>query len=262
MNILVAPSGLTGESEGLGLSRSEPDSFEAIDRASDEMREIAERWQDRLAVEGHTIAENYAEGRLSIILDLHISAPIAGDRMGLSADESPFLNREVFASAVYTCDVPNKRDIFLGNQQPVLVFDVEGVQSPDGITTPSFVRLYGIHDKVDDVFGGLMFQSTVDGVYKFLPGVANWKCRTMMTFPSSVELNVADSVIKRGPEVVNSITDGEKDGFCNILGDGNVQRAIRSVRIVLDQNTVNASAMKDSGLNVQVVDVLIGPFDL
>jgi hypothetical protein len=56
----------------LGPLGSEKDTLDAIDRASDEMREIAQRWQDRATVEGHTIAENYAVGSVSLVCNLHI----------------------------------------------------------------------------------------------------------------------------------------------------------------------------------------------
>jgi len=61
--------------QSLGFSCREENALDAIEGATNEMRETAEPWQYCLTVERHTIAENYAEGGPSLICDLNILEP-------------------------------------------------------------------------------------------------------------------------------------------------------------------------------------------
>ena len=116
--------------------RSEPNLPQAMESAADEMREIAERWHDRLTVERHSIAENYADGRVSLICDLNILAPDARVDRNARVNQCPFNDGEVFASSVFAVDRPNVRNILFRDQEPVLVFDIKSVQTPEGIPFP------------------------------------------------------------------------------------------------------------------------------
>ena len=246
----------------LGLFRGEENSLNAVNRATDEMREIAERWQDRLTVEGHSIAENYAEGRLSLIFDLNILAPYAGVDRDVRVNHCPLSDGEVFASAIFAVDRPNVRNVFLRDQEPVLVFNVESVEIPEGFSSPSLVRLYGIHDEVDDCFGGLLFQSTIDSSYKFIPGGANREVCVRIPGPGRLKLNIADREVESAPEIMNRIADSEKHSVWGDLIHADFKDAISSLRIFLDQNTVRVSLGEIPRLQVKVIDVLVGPFDL
>ena len=126
----MAPELLLGEENPLN----------AIDRATDEMREIAKRWQDRLTVERHSIAENYADGRVSLICDLNILAPDARVDRDARMNHCPLGDSEVFATAIFAVDRSDMRNVFLRDQEPVLVFNVESVKTPQGFSYPP---LYG-----------------------------------------------------------------------------------------------------------------------
>ena len=105
------------------------------------MREIAQCWQDRLTVERHSIAKNYAEGRLSLICDLNTLASDTGVDRDVRVNHCPLNDSEVFASAIFAVDRPNVRNSLLCDQESVLVFNVERVKSPEGISYPSLVWL-------------------------------------------------------------------------------------------------------------------------
>lgn len=249
----------------LGFSGREENLLDTIDSATDEMREIAERWQNRLTVERHTIAENYADGRLSLICDLNILVPDTRIFGRCGVDDRPLNDCEVFASAVFAVNSPNVRNVFLRNQEPMLVFNVECIKTPEGFSTPSLVRLYGIHDEVEDGFGNplpLLFQSTIDGVYKFIPALADRETGVGVAGCSGLELNIAHNEIKRTSEIVDSVANSKQDFFGRGLIHADLKNAISSLRIVLDQDTVRASVGELSRLSVKIVDVLVGPFDL
>lgn len=256
---------LSANSVQAPLRASEKYFFNAVDSAANEMREIAQRWQNRLSAERHTIAENYAEGRLSLICDLNILAPDARVDRDARMNHCPLSDSEVFASAIFTVDGPNVCNIFLRNQEPVLVFNVETVKSPNRFSYPSLVRLYRIHDEFEYQFGSplpLLFQSAIDGVYKFIPGRADRKVSVRVPSSGCIEFDVAHREIESTSEVVDRIADSEKHSVWGDLIHADLKDAISSLRIVLDQNTVRVSLGEFSRLQVEVVDVLVGPFDL
>lgn len=226
------------------------------------MRETAQRWQNRLSVERHSIAENYAEGRLSLICDLNIFPPDASVGGGLGVDDRPLGDCEVLASAIFAMNSHNVRNVLLRDQEPVLVFNVECVKTQEGFPYPSLVRLYRIHDEVEDCFGGLLFQSTIDGSYKFIPGRADWKTGVPVPKSGGLELNIAHNEVKRTSEIMDSVANSKQDFIGSGLIHADLKNTISSLRIVLDQDTVRASFVELSRLQVKIVDVLIGPFDL
>jgi hypothetical protein len=246
----------------LRLSRREPNAFEAIDRATDEVREVKDRWQNSLTVKRHSIAENYADGRLSLICDLNILAPDTRIDRDAGMDHCPLGHGEVLATAIFAVDRPDVRNVLLRDQEPMLVFNVESVQTPQGLAYRSLVRLYLIHDEVDDCFGGLMFQSTVNGVYKFIPGSADRKVSVRVSGPGCIEFNVAHHEIESDPEIMDRITDSEKHSIRSGFTRADLKDALSSLRIVLDRDIVRASVGELPRLSVKIVDVLVGPFDL
>lgn len=248
--------------QALGISRREENALDAINRATDEMREIGERWQDRLTVESHSIAENYADGRISLICDLDILAPDTREDRDAGMNHCPLNHSEVFATAIFAVDRPDVRNVFLRNQEPVLVFNVECVKTPEGFSATSLVRLYSIHDEVEDCFGGLLFQSAITGSYHTIPGISDRKRSVGIARGSGIEFNIAHHEIKRGSKIVERIADGEKHSLWSGFTRADLEEAISSLRIVLDQDVVRASVGELCRLSVKVVDVLIGPFDL
>jgi len=242
--------------------RGKPDALEAIESAADEMRQISKRWQDRATVERHTVAENYAEGRLSLICDLHILVPDTGVDGAAGRMEGPFRYHEVFCTAVFAVNVPDIHHVFPSDQQPVLILDVENVQSPEGFSSASRVWLYPLHDVIDDCFGGLLFQSSIDGDYKFVPRFVKGKLGEPVSTSQRRELHIANGKVESARKIVNRVPDDQKNVFRNSLISTDLEKAISGLRIIIDQNTVRAAFVEVSGLQVEIIDVLIGPFDL
>jgi hypothetical protein len=109
---------------------------------------------------------------------------------------------------------------------------------------------------------GLLFQSTITGSYHTLPGVADWKTGVGIAGGSRVELNIAHHEVESAPEIVDRIADSEKHPVWGDVIRADLENAISGPRIVLDQDTVRASLGELPRLQVKVVDVLVGPFDL
>jgi hypothetical protein len=110
-------------------------SFESRESSGDEYSEFAQRWKNMLAFEGQPLAEQYAHGRIAFVCDLYTSF-LRGNHESSSTSNSPFGNRELFASFVYVADIANPLKLQMGDDEPMFVLNVETVKSPEGITTP------------------------------------------------------------------------------------------------------------------------------
>jgi hypothetical protein len=175
-------------------------SFDAIDRAADEMRELGEDWENWLTIQRHSIAENYAEGRLALICDLNIRLP---------------------ETYVVRCRV--REDSTRARRA--------------------------------------MFQSTLDGGLKFIPGGVNREFSVLGPSSNSREFHVVKAEIKSAHQVVDDIPDDKQDFLWGRLVRSDLKDTISRLRIVLDQDTVAASVGEGSPLQVKIIDVLIGPLD-
>ncbi|MGC1361814.1 MAG: hypothetical protein WA419_07645 [Silvibacterium sp.] len=229
---------------------------------ADEYREIAERWKNQAALEGHSVAEKYAAGRLALVCDLNVSLA-SGDADGPKAVRSgcQFTEEERFARLVFNADVPDVLEMDLGDEEFVLVQNVQCVKLPDGLSIPSFVRLYHVQDEVADPLGGLMFESSIDGVLHFLPGVVNRKLRELGSLPSGSELNVAGRIVQGGSQIMDRIPDNAHHPFRNALEWNDVEGIAASLGIVLDGDFIRVGSLEGSKFRVKFQDVLFGPFD-
>lgn len=235
-------------------------SLNAKDSAVNEYREIVQRWEDMLAAEGQSVSENYANGRFSLICDLDLSFT-RGEFGRVVLGGSPLGEFKLFAILIYVADLSKPLELNMGDKQPVFVLNVESVQGPDSLPIPSLVRLYDIHDEVDDPFGGLMFESAVDGGYKFIPCIAYRKLSVLRPLSCMAELDIVGDKIESGAQVVQSVSSDTHELFWNGFTRLELERVVTSIGISLDKNGVRVSVDADQN-SVQVSDVLFGPLNL
>lgn len=250
---------MTGQQ--LRLARCKPNVLDAVESAANEIRQAAKRWNDVMTVERQTVAKNYTDGRVSLVCDLHFF-PIADKGVASGVVDGPFINGELFASAILTANVPNVRQLFFSEQDYVFVLDVQSVQIPECIAIPSSVRLNLIHDEVADLFGGFLFESSVDGTYKALPGSTHEEGSLVFPFTRSVKLNVANSMVKCASEVVESIANDGQQVVINSLLHAEVKKAVSRMQVILNRDVVRVTIPDLPNLRCEVIDVLVGPLDL
>lgn len=244
----------------LGSDRQE-NPFDAVECAANEYREAVQCWKDGLTVHWHSPAKNYAEGRCALVFDLNLLF-IGRDSRHVSRNGGPVRKREYLARFVFVADIPNKLELQMGNQQPVFVFNVETVNGPDGVPIPSLVRLYDIHNEVDDPVGGLLYQSTIDGTYKFISGRAHRKVGVASSLPCGSKFNVADSKVESTSEIMQSVSGDAHEYTRHPFSRNELQEVVASTRIVLDLNFVRVTFLELPDLNIQIVDVFTGPLNL
>jgi len=263
-----APSEKQEQGQLSQVSESRPgapgkkDALDVIDRATNDRRQIAQRWKDVLAAEGQSVGENYANGRISLIYDLNVSLP-GGEVGHVLSRSSPLWNYKNFTTLVFVANVPDPLPLQMWDQQPVLIFNVESVQGPDVIPISSLVGLYNIHDEVDDPFGGLMFESAIDGCFKFILGVVHRKLGVFSSLSSSSKFNIIGDKIERSSEIMQSVSNYAHEFFWHGLTKLELERITSGVRVTFNPNGVKVTL--DDFANqksIQVSDVLFGPLDL
>jgi hypothetical protein len=236
-------------------------SFEREESPADDFGEIAERWKDWKAFEGHTVAEKYAQGRIALICDIHVSFTGRNVRSA-TVSNSPFCDGECFASLVYVADIPNVLQLQMGNDEPMLVLNVETVKLEDGVSVPSLVGLYRIHDVVDHPFGGLTFQSFRDGSFKIIPCLVRRELYILRSLASEGEFNVAQCKVEGAPEIMDHIADDAHKIRGQSLTRDEFERIIAGIRFTLHADNVSVIADEFQEAKVELLDVLTGPLDL
>lgn len=234
--------------------------FNVIDRTSHHALQIAQRWKDVVAAERCTLSENYVEGRFALICNLEIS--FSGREDGFSYSQTGhFGNGKCATSLVYVANLPDPMKVRIADKDPVFIFDVEVMNGPDLEPISSLVGLYDIADEVNDPFGGLMFESAVNGGYKFIPSIAHRKLGVRSSFSGSGELYVVGNVIESSPEVVKGVSNNAHEILWNGFTWHEMKRIVSGVRISLDLDRVRV--IVDGNKNIaQLTDVLFGPLDL
>ena len=237
------------------------DRFHVLNDAADHMSQLLERWENRLILQGQSLVEEYEQGRLTLVCDLDVSMARKWSDASLRGSENPKINSNFLASVVLKAKVTQHADVHDWKQEPMLVNDVEFVQGPEGVI-PSVVRFYGIHDEVRDCFGGLMYQSALDGSYKFIPSFSKWESAMVIITPKATENNLINCNVERPLEVVEGISDHERSVSWKSFRFLVAKNIFPSLRGFIDNDVVEVTFLEIQNAVVKVTDVLLGPFDL
>src|SRR2546425_8639441 len=234
------------------LSAGEQRLLDCLHDARDQLRELMQRWDNRLTGE-ESVAEEYIKGRLSIGFQMKL-----GD---IATEPHAARDRGKSDGGAIVLSVKHRK----GNgwdQQSVLVHLVEVVQSANGlIPSLASIGLYLINNQVDDVCTSNLYRSVMNGAYKLLSGVAYWESN-ILNRSAGVGDNIVGHMIKRSPQVVDCITDDQWDGLWHRFRDVEFHRALTRLRVFLGANTIKVTLQEGDNLLLQIEDVLIGPFDL
>src|SRR5262249_3047720 len=151
-----------------------------------------------------------------------------------------------------------------GNQKPMLVRNVEVMDGVEGIIS-SPVWLHRINNQITDVEdrrANSLLYSPIHRAYKFIPRFLKRKPCIFSNFSAFKLDNFAHHQIESRPQVVDAVADHE----CGIGGNGlselEVQKILSSVSIKLYSQAVEVGFAKEQYPFSQIVDVLVGPFDL
>jgi len=248
--------------EGVSRPDGEKNRLDAVNRCTDVYLKLAKRWENQTALLGHSLIENYCEGRLAFVCDLDISVPQASVIGCPIIGDHPVGNLNLLVSLVYKANTIDYSDLHMRNDELMLIGNVETVQSPEGSPIPSSVRLYRIHDVVDDWARGLRFESAIDGAEKLIPSFADEETGFVVPSASVSKLNIADSEIESRSEIMKCVSKDQREIIRNRLTRFDVNNITSALRIVLDQETVRIVRSEVPHLSFKIVDVLFGSSEL
>ena len=124
--------------------------LQLVNDASDGLRQLMERWDNRLVPESTSFSERYVEGRLSVVLNLEVIGEVHWLRFCVVPIDGPCgfipINAEVTVSNGFE---GNRYGRHGRNEKPMLVVNVCIVQGVEKIV-PSFVWLDDVDDCIDN----------------------------------------------------------------------------------------------------------------
>jgi hypothetical protein len=241
--------------------------FKGINRARDILRQIGDRWNDRLVIEGNLRAEQYRRGRMAFLVYLKLSAAAEPKPVGVFSEVGLHICRENVAVLVLKADIGESHYLEYWNQQLMLVPDVHIVQDPQG-PIPSLVGSYIVNDKIAQLESAvvsekfLLFESTIYGTYKFLPLISNWEARPFIghSCGDSIEGAVVHKV-KGAAQIMERIAYDDSPVVDRKVPEDSHGDNVAPF-LLLDCDGVKIGSGKPVNEFVQVMDVLQGPFNL
>lgn len=236
--------------------RGEELHLQAADRAADEFRKLAERSKNILTLHRQSIIDRYLHYGLTIICDLDVSSPVTWTRSVARRNEGPI--RNIKSVSVVYCANPLNTVVVQMDRPPLLSLGVENVHGPDGLAIPSLVRLYNVHDELEDVFGGVMFQSQFNGAFKVISGRVDREYGDR----GIVMGNVQPSGIECTSEVAEGFGERGQEVNWHGLWRFKPEQVVSGLRIMLNDDRIGVSVAGIRDHGVKIVDVLLGPFNL
>jgi hypothetical protein len=207
-----------------------------------------------------SLAEQYANGKLAMILDVvpyrevevEGTVPVHGEGRDILGSSRLILHRSAFESAV--------SDYW--NQQLVLIDNIEIVKSPEGII-PSTIRLYVGDDRLVDSRCGQIYVSSAQLTFETLARFGEGESRVLVNDGEIDPLrDNKPCVIQRGSEIVNGVPDNQ----------GHLPKQSRGVpRMILEGlcayctiyvDRGNVTLLQRQGRTIDVRNMLLGPVNL
>jgi len=235
-----------------------------VDYIKCELRKLMERWDNRLTPKGLAVLKEYVEGRLKIALELEIGGQSVGYTylsVGVNQDGS-FLHDDgatgSLKSQVYdcTCRAINRRD------EQVLVINVSSVQCAKGVIPSNAEGPYFVDDHEGHSTPDSLFNSAMNGVYKFLPVVSKRQTIPSRRGVSSHSDHVANHNVQGRSEIMHSVTNDQRNLPRGRLSDLDYELVLSGVSIFLEPEIAKFSLKVIPNQKGKIADVLIGPFDL
>ena len=236
--------------------------LDLLDGCADELRQLGKRWDDLQARKGASFVEQYLSGRASVLLDLDFGA--ARHWVELSAlRNGETTNDSAVPAGVYKDNVADLRNGEDWHYENMLVLNVEVMQFEQRVSCPSNVRLKVVDERIRDAWGAFsIYLSSLDGGHKLIPCLKDRELDVLGWDRLVVSQDIAHQNVKGGTKVVSSVSDQQRDIFrdCGRLSNGGNKHAV--ITVLLGEDKVETTLRKGGQLRTEIVDVLIGPFDL
>jgi hypothetical protein len=243
-----------------GASSGPDQPIERIERFRNDLADLHERWNNRLVLEGTSLAEAYLNGRLEILSygDWNIGTKDVNWAVRISPASA--IGKLVSAKHPRS-DNSSQGDSW--DKQVMFVVVVQDIEGPERLVR-SVLRPYIFEKKVFSVGDGFLYRIEGAGGYKVFPNFEHRKVWLRLWIDSSN--NPGAQMVKCSPQVMERISDGERECLGNRFG-GAIDKLIAS-RLCVGRHNVrfHRKGIETGGQWAsepnQLINVAVGPLNL
>lgn len=256
---------MIGESGQAGATLSDDQVLERVNRFRDDLSDLNKRWQNRLILEGRSLAEAYVNRHCGVVLYGDVPQKTSDcveclwacsiSRMQIIAEAWSTRHGNVDAGYVGDCDGRNKEVMFI-----VVVEIVE----PPKVLVRSVLRPYLFEKRFLSSRDGFLYQRKDRSGFEVFPFGMNGEVffSPMLDAPA----NPCRQMVERGTQIMGRVSDYQRQQFGDWL-----QRAVVNIqpgflklgkdRVLIECDLVEAS-VQGLGESPEFIKVAVGPFNL
>jgi len=236
---------------------------ERFNRARDFFGDPVKRWSNMLTPE-RSIVEEYRRARVAIILECELipsnvkSVNIERDsttHVFPKGEEAIDLHHGTFL--VLKAHTANFEKLGHWDEKLVFIDDIQLVKGTDG-EIASLVGLYRFQYVLENITGDLLlFESRKKGGFQFFPRIADWKSRVL----AGVGANLEIQNVEGAPQVMERIAQQQGQPLVGEWLDYD-QAYISGLSVLLDAKRIKVRGEPSANCQIEITDVLIGPYNL
>jgi hypothetical protein len=251
--------------------------LQEVGGAIDEFGKLAQRWNNRLVLEGFPLSELYLDRRIAIALVVDVG-PGADPGFPRFADYGPIgqldadqhVNRPRGASRRVIFLILADRDNEItglddcGDEHSMLIHSIKAVKAPEPTVTASLVRFYDVSNYQREIGCDSLYKSVLFGIYKGLPRILQREVsKGRVIYAPSGNYGAGDK-IKGCAEIVDGIANDGGDVF------GESRRSLyqdcvafaSEILVLVGGDGINVRLDQIKEPRFKLLDVFVGPFDL
>lgn len=227
-------------------------SDESVDNSFNGLRELGERWQNRLICKGLPEIESYLKGRWNLCVVFSIRWGIE-EGIYLAVFDGADSEVDNFeAGNVQVWNYGTKKD---GHDNPMLVNNVEQMQLAKGIFAAR-VRLKRFN-AIDDIWGGPMYVSLFDRTIKvFWPFNRDREIDFLVTLPVQSD-EFAGHNIKRRSKIMDGVSENQGELLRHWLAE-----VVNPFSVFMYDQGIRLTLKVTPHFDVKIRDMAFGPINL
>ena len=247
--------------------------FQRFDGPTHKISQLMKRWDDRLTLQGPVLVDAYLNRRMAILLVVEIGWGARSDRFLLAftvSDKEPIAGAER-GHVIFIKDQLKHMGAPGGWQResPVFIFSVEMIEGMEPAFPSVTVGFDIFRDYMGDMRRMSLYQSKLTGFYERVPRIVHREIHTgYVTFATPDDFG--GDVVECRSEIMHNIPQHWSDILIDVeLRPLNLNNNVSSFgdvwgagRISLSPTSLQVSLQKGSAPVFNLLDMLVGPFDL
>ena len=242
-----------------GIAGAGEDIAERLDRLRSRLGEIGQRWDNRLILYKISTAEEYLNGRLTLVAEVSVLGGVM-EKRAYAAFHCHLIN-----PVSSDIDSQNPCDAGSHDEQVVLLPITQVIQGNDASISSRLkvsVEFYPVKKENFDLFDGSLYRCLTDGTYKSLPIVSDRKGVFTRIRPTLALNNAHPSVIEGSSEIAAYIPHQQRDDYWDFPSKTDFELIHAAFRVQLIADSVRLAVDKRITNTVKVVNEFLGPLNL